>query len=105
MDDALVVSGLERVHDRGGDPERLVDWKLLLSVDAVPQRLALYVGHDVEREAARLARVEQRNDVRMPQVGVVLISARKRSAPTTAASSGLSTLSATLRSCVRSSAR
>ena len=36
---------------------------------------------------------------------VVLISARKRSAPTSAASSGFRTFSATFRSCLRSSAR
>ena len=34
----------------GRDPNRLVHWKLPLAVDAVPERLALYVGHHVRRE-------------------------------------------------------
>ena len=39
------------------------------------------------------------------RLAVTLISARNRSAPTTAANSGFKTLAATLRSCLRSSAR
>ena len=62
-------------------------------------------GITIEQESVGGAAVEQRQDMRMLQRRGVLISCTKRSAPSTAASSGLSSLSATLRSCFKSSNR
>ena len=45
------------------------DRELLLAVEPVAQRLALDEGHDVEEVAVGLARVEQRQDVRVLEVG------------------------------------
>src|SRR5207237_8226665 len=42
---------------------------LLLPVEAVPQRFAFHVRHHVVDQAARLAGIEQRQDVRVLQVG------------------------------------
>ena len=72
---------------------------------AVAQRLALDKGHDVEQEGVGLARVEQREDVRMLEIGGELDLGQEPSAPITAASPGRRSLRATLRSCRRSWAR
>ena len=69
MDDAPLVRGMECVGDGDGDPDGLVDGELPFAIDPVPQRLALDVGHDVEEEAVRLARIEEGQDVGMLQVG------------------------------------
>ncbi len=45
------------------------DGELLLAVQPVAQRLALDEGHDVEQVAVGLARVEERQDVRVLEIG------------------------------------
>ena len=69
VDDAVAVRVVERGGDLAGDPDRVVDRELLLPVEPVAQRLALDERHDVEEEAVGLARVEQREDVRVLEVG------------------------------------
>ena len=105
MDDAVAVRVVQGTGDFGGDPQRIGDRQLLLPAQPLAQRLAFDVRHDVEEEAVGLAGIEERQDVRMMEVRGGLISLRKRSAPMTAASSGRRTLTATLRSCLRSWAR
>ena len=41
----------------------------MLTVDAISERLTFDVGHHLEQEIVGLARIEQRKDVRMRQVG------------------------------------
>ena len=105
VDDALLVGVPERVGDLAGDPDGVVDRQLRLPVEPVAQRLALDERHDVVEEAVGLARVVQRQDVRVLSLAAISISRRNRSAPMAAASSGWSTLIATSRSCLRSWAR
>jgi len=69
VDDPLLVRRVERLGHIGRDPHGLVHRKLLLTLQPVPQRLALDVGHDVEEEPVRLPRVVQRQDVRVLEVG------------------------------------
>ena len=69
VDHAVPVRVVERVGDLARDPHRVVDRELLLAVEPVAERLALDERHDVVEEAVGLARVEQREDVRMLQIG------------------------------------
>jgi hypothetical protein len=85
------VRVLQRRRHLRSDLDRLVHGQLPLDRKFVAQRLALDVGHHVEEETTCLARVVEREDVRV--------------APKTAASSGWRTLTATLRSCLTSWAR
>jgi hypothetical protein len=48
---------------------RLVHGKLFLPIETVAKRVTLHVRHHVEEEAVGRARVEQRQDVRVLQVG------------------------------------
>ena len=66
---AVAVGVVERRGDLGGDPHRVGHGELLLPVHPVAQRLPLDERHDVEEVAVGLARVEQRQDVRVLQVG------------------------------------
>jgi hypothetical protein len=50
------------------DPYRVTDGKLSLTVEPVPEALPLNERHYVIPESVRLARVEQRQDVRVPEV-------------------------------------
>ena len=69
VDHPVPVGVVERRGHLGGDPHRVGHGELLLPVEPAPERLALDEGHDVEEEAVGLARVEQREDVRVLQVG------------------------------------
>jgi hypothetical protein len=51
------------------DLDRLFNAELLLALQHLSQRLALDVGHDVVEERVGLARIVQRQDVGMLQVG------------------------------------
>ena len=106
VDHPVAVRVVQRVGHLGGDPHRLVDAELRLAVQLVADRLALDVGHDVVEEAVGLARVEQRQDVRVLQCGggldLLRRTARRRARRRARA---CRTLMATLRSCLRSSAR
>ena len=64
----MFVCVLERSRDLGGNSHRLVNRKLFLAVDPVAERLAFHVGHDVEQEAVRFARIVEREDMRVSQV-------------------------------------
>jgi len=55
----LSVRIVERARDRIGDPDGLVDRKLVLTVEALSETLARHIGHDVEQEAVGLAGVEE----------------------------------------------
>ena len=69
MDHPVFVRVLERTGDLRGKSHRVVHGKLVLTVDPIPERLSLHERHHVEEEAVRLARIEQRQDVRMLEVG------------------------------------
>ena len=106
VNDALAMGVVQRVGHVGGDPHRLVDAELGLAVELVAEGLAVDERHDVEEEAVGAS--PESNSGRMCgccSAAVVVISWTNRSAPRTAASSGLRTLMATLRLCLRSSAR
>ncbi len=77
MDHAVRVRVVE---GRGGvpsDADRLLDWKQLLAVEPLAQGFALHVRHHVEEEPIRLARVVQREDVGVIQLGDDLDLAEK----------------------------
>ncbi len=48
---------------------RLVDRELLLAIEPAAQRFALDERHHVEQQSVRFARIEQRQQVRVLQVG------------------------------------
>ncbi len=54
VDDSLPMRVVERLSNVRGDPHRIVYRKLVLTVDAVAEGLALDVRHDVEHETVRL---------------------------------------------------
>lgn len=45
-----------------------IDRKLVLPIKPVPKALALHIGHHVEQERVRLARIEERQDVRVLEI-------------------------------------
>ena len=68
-DHALPMRVVERARDLLRQPHGLVDRQLLLALQAVAQRLPFHVRHDVEEEVVGLARIVQREDVRVLEVG------------------------------------
>ena len=72
MDHAVSVRVLQSVRRGHRDVHRIVDRELPLARQPRTQRLAVDVGHDVEQEPpvriARLAGVEQREDVRVLEI-------------------------------------
>ena len=69
VDDALAVGVVERARDLLRDGERLLEAELLLAIELVAERLAADEGQHVEEEAVGLARVDQREDVRVVEPG------------------------------------
>ena len=67
MDDVARVRVVERRRDLPRDGDGVVDREIALAVEPVAERLALEEGHDVEQLAVGVARVEQRDDVRMAE--------------------------------------
>ena len=67
--DAVAMSVVERLGHFAGDPKRLVQAQLLLALQPLAQRLAGDERHDVIKEPAGLARVVQRQDVGVLQLG------------------------------------
>ena len=69
MHNSVLVGVVESRSHLLRDLERLVNAQLLLAVDLVPERVTLDVWRDEEQEAVGFARVEQRKDMRMGQLG------------------------------------
>jgi hypothetical protein len=69
MHDPVAVGVTEGVGDFARDADGLVDGQLVLAVQPLPQRFALHERHDVVEESRRLARVVERKDVGVGQVG------------------------------------
>jgi hypothetical protein len=83
--DPLPVRMPQRVGHLIGDRYRVVDRELLLTAQPLAERLPLHVRHGVVEEPVlrlpRLAAVEERQDVRVRQVGRDLDLAQKALAP------------------------
>ncbi len=60
---------VQRGRHRLGNVDRLVDAQLLLALDFFPQGVPFHVRHHVEQEAVRFARIVERQDVRVLEVG------------------------------------
>ena len=69
VDHAVPVGVVQRARPPRWRSGRLRDGELLLAVEPVAERFALDERHDVVEEAVGLARVEQRQDVRVLEVG------------------------------------
>jgi hypothetical protein len=69
VDHAPLVRRLQRARHLLRQRDRLVDRQLMLTVEALPERLPFHVRHHVEEEGVRLSRVEEREDMRVLQVG------------------------------------
>jgi hypothetical protein len=67
--DALAVRVVERRGHLAGQLDGLFDAQLRFAVELPPERLALDVGHDVEQQPVGLARVVQRQDVGVGELG------------------------------------
>ena len=81
MDHALRVRVLQGRGGVPGDADRLLDRKQLLAVEPLAQGFARDVGHHVEQEPLRFARVVQRQDVGVIQLGGNLDLAEKPVGP------------------------
>src|SRR5207245_1312500 len=66
---AVLVRVAQRGRHSAGDLHRGVEWQPSLAPQAIPQRLALHVGHDVVEEARGGAGVVQGQDVRVREAG------------------------------------
>ena len=73
----LPVRVVERVRHLAREPQRLVDWKLAFPIESVAKRKSLDVRHDIVHQAIRFSGVEQREDVRMRQLGSELDLAKE----------------------------
>ncbi len=69
VDDAVAMRVIQRRADFGGDAHGIRDGELLLSRQAIAERLALDERHDVVRRAVDLAGIDQPQDVGVLQVG------------------------------------
>ncbi len=69
VDHAVPVGVVEGARHLAGDPHGIGDGQLPLARQPVAERLALHKRHHVEHGAAYLARVVQRQDVRVLEVG------------------------------------
>ncbi len=67
VDHAVPVRALQALGQLTGGPQGLVQRQLHLAPQPVPQRGTLHVGHDVVHQRAGLARVEQREDMRVAE--------------------------------------
>ena len=81
MDHAVPVRRVEAIRDLARDAHRLVDGQLPVPLQPLAERLARHVGHDVIQPTADLARVEQRQDVGMAELGGELDLAQKAVRP------------------------
>ena len=65
MNDVVAMRVVQRVGHFSRDPDGLVDAELRFPVQLLPQRFPLDVRHHVIKERVGLARVEQRQDIRV----------------------------------------
>ena len=65
----VLVGGPEGIRDFSGDLQGVLDGKLFLAIQPIAEGFALHIRHDIEEESIRLPRVEQREDVRMVEIG------------------------------------
>ena len=106
MNHIVTVGVTQRVRHLAGYLKRVVQGELLFTIEPVAERLALDIGHNVIEESLRLARVVQRQDVRMGESRRGLdLPQEPLGAEYRAANSGFRTLMATWRWCLRSWAR
>jgi hypothetical protein len=105
MDHSMTVGVVERIGDLRRDPDGFLDPDLGFPVELLSEGLTLDEGHDVKGEAVGGARLEEGEDVGVLERDRRLDLLDEALGPCTAASSGLRTLRATLRSCLRSAAR
>jgi hypothetical protein len=83
----------------------LVYRELWLPGEPVAQRFAFDVGHGIVEDFSRCPGIEEAENVGVLEASREPDFLEERSAPSTPATSGRSTLSATCRSCLRSRAR
>ena len=69
VDHAVAMRVVERRGDVGGEADGFVNRELPLPLEPTPQRFAFHVGHHVVDQAAGLAGIKQRQDMRVLQVG------------------------------------
>lgn len=60
---------IQRIEHFASDSDPLVNGKLRLSAEPIPETLALQKGHDVVQDATGLPGVEQGENVRMLELG------------------------------------
>jgi hypothetical protein len=61
----VAVRESKRIGHFPDNPQGIVEWELLFSIQPIPQRLPFDIRHDIVEEPVRLAGVEQRQDVRV----------------------------------------
>src|SRR3954469_15231977 len=69
MDHPTLVGVLQCRSDCPGNLQCVIGRKLALSAEPFSQSLSFYVGHDVVEEPSRFAGIEQRQDMRMLELG------------------------------------
>jgi len=77
MCDAIAMRVVERARHFTRDAHRFIDWQLFGVVQPIAQRDSRHARHHVVQRAARVARIKQRQDVRMTQLGRELDFAQK----------------------------
>ncbi len=77
VNDAVAVSVVERAGYLLGDPHRVADGQLPLAVDARAKRFADDEWHHIVEQGIGLTRIEQRQDVRMLELGGGLYLGKK----------------------------
>src|SRR5215210_2096684 len=63
------VRGGERFGHFSRDPDRVANWKLALALQTSAERLSLHVRHHIVQQPIRVSGIQQREDMRMLQLG------------------------------------
>ena len=66
---AAAVRRTQRIGHLAGDLQRVVNGELFLSTDAIPERLAFDKGRHIVEQTCRRARIEQRENMRVAELG------------------------------------
>ena len=77
MDDVMAVCVIECRGNSAGERDDFFDGKEFFAIEALTERFAFDVRHDVIEEAVDFARIVQRKDMRMSQPGGCLYLAQK----------------------------